>query len=125
VAVDQTSGIAIFGYDPVGYYVEKSATPGREDYEWLWHGAVWRFASQANREEFKRAPEAFAPSYGGYDADAVTRGVASFPDPTVFAIVDDRLFLFRSHEAMERFLASDGIDAADAAWPRLMEYLRP
>lgn len=125
VAVDQASGIAIFGYDPVGYFVDKRATPGREDFEFVWHGAVWRFASQANREEFRRSPETFAPAFGGYDAEAVTRGVATFADPTVFAIVDDRLFLFRSAEAMDRFLQTEGIEAADAAWPRLVQSLRP
>lgn len=125
VAVDQTSGIAIFGYDPVGYFLDQKPVSGRSGLEWTWHNAVWRFASLANRDEFMRAPESFAPAYGGYDADAVTRGAASFPDPTVFAVVDERLFLFRSEEAMERFLATDGVEAADRAWPALAAGLRP
>jgi hypothetical protein len=125
IAVDNSSGIAIFGYDPVGYFIEKRPVPGRPGYEWVWRDAVWRFASLANLDEFKRAPESFAPAYGGYDADAVTRGAASFPDPTIFAIIDSRLFLFRSGDAMERFLDGDGVAAADRAWPTLSASLRP
>lgn len=125
IAVDQNSGIAIFGYDPVSYFLEIRPVPGRERYEWTWHNAVWRFASAANLDEFKRSPESFAPAYGGYDADSVTRGAASFPDPTVFAIVDERLFLFRSEDAMDRFLDAGGIAEADRAWQTLSASLRP
>lgn len=125
VVVDPTSGIAIFGYDPVGYFLEGRPVPGRQEHEWVWHNAVWRFASGANMEEFKRTPDSFAPAYGGYDADAVARGVASFPDPTCFAIVDDRLFLFRSEEAKQRVLRDGDIPVADRAWPGLSASLRP
>jgi hypothetical protein len=126
VAVDPASGIAIFGYDPLGYYLEGRPVAGRTAFELRWNNAVWRFASQANLDEFKRAPEVFAPAYGGYDADGVSRGVATMPDPTVFLMQDDRLFLFRSIEARERFVADEGaVLAADDAWPRLAATLRP
>lgn len=126
VATDPVSGIALFGYDPVGYFLERRPVPGRPDFEWRWHNAVWRFASEANREEFRRAPEVFAPAYGGYDADAVGRGAAAMPDPTVFLVEEGRLFLFRSEEARDRFTqAEDAADAADDAWPALAASLRP
>lgn len=126
VATDPVSGIAIFGYDPLGYFLEGRPVSGRPDFEWSWHNAVWRFASEANREEFRRAPEVFAPAYGGYDADAVGRGVAAMPDPTVFLVQEGRLFLFRSVEARDRFVeAEDGAGAADEAWPALAASLRP
>jgi hypothetical protein len=126
VATDPVSGIAIFGYDPVGYFLEGRPVPGRPDQEWRWHNAVWRFASEANLEAFRRSPEVFAPAYGGYDADAVGRGAAAMPDPTVFLLADGRLFLFRSVEARARFTeAADAADVADQAWPKLASSLRP
>jgi hypothetical protein len=126
VAVDPISGIAIFGYDPIGYFLEGRPVAGRATFEFRWHNAVWRFASQANLDEFRRAPEVFAPAYGGYDADAVSRGAAAMPDPTVFLLQDDRLFLFRSLEARERFVEDENaILLADDAWPKLAATLRP
>jgi YHS domain-containing protein len=126
VAIDPVSGIAIFGYDPIGYFLEGRPVPGRAAFELNWHNAVWRFASKANLEEFQRAPEVFAPAYGGYDAEGVSRGVAALPDPTVFLMQDDRLFLFRSEEARERFTEDEGtLLAADDAWPKLAATLRP
>ena len=88
-------------------------------------GAGWRFDSEANREAFRRSPEVFAPAYGGYDAEGIARGTATMPDPTVFKVIDGRLFLFRSEEAMQRFLDESGPAAADAAWPKVAAGLRP
>lgn len=124
VATDPVSGIALFGYDPVGYFVEGAPVPGRGDLEVRWRGTVWRFASHANREAFFREPEVFAPAYGGYDAEGVARGVAALSDPTFFLVSGNRLFLFRSRESLERFSPED-IVAADAAWPRVRASLRP
>ena len=124
VATDPVSGIALFGYDPVGYFVEGVPVPGRGDLEVRWRGTVWRFASHANREAFYLEPEVFSPAYGGYDADGVARGVAALPDPTLFLVSDNRLFLFRTREGLERF-SEDGAGAADAAWPKVRASLRP
>ncbi|MFO1150892.1 MAG: YHS domain-containing (seleno)protein [Alsobacter sp.] len=126
VAVDPVSGIAIFGYDPIGYFLEGRPVAGRTEFEFRWQNAVWRFASKANLEEFSRAPDVFAPAYGGYDADAVSRGVAAMPDPTIFLLVDDRLFLFRTTEARRRFVEDENaVVVADDAWPKLAATLRP
>ncbi|PSC07104.1 hypothetical protein SLNSH_00560 [Alsobacter soli] len=125
VVVDPLSGIALFGYDPVAYFVDGKPVPGSPDHEWRWSGATWRFASAANKAEFQRAPESFAPAYGGYDADAVLRRSPVAADPSVFAVRDERLFLFRSPEARDAFFATGGPAAADQIWPGLLAELSP
>ncbi|WP_406854596.1 YHS domain-containing (seleno)protein [Alsobacter sp. KACC 23698] len=125
VLADPLSGIALYGYDPVAYFVDGAARPGAQAFELDWGGATWRFASQANREEFLRSPETFAPAYGGYDADSVARGFAVASDPTVYKVEDDRLFLFRSEEARVRFAQEGGAAAADKAWPQVLKEIGP
>jgi YHS domain-containing protein len=59
-------GIAIKGYDTVAYFTEGRPVKGKEEFEYEWQGARWRFASAANRDKFKADPQAYAPKYGGF-----------------------------------------------------------
>jgi hypothetical protein len=118
VSVDRLSGVAIGGYDPVAYFVVGSAVAGSPSYEAIWNGAAWRFANEGNRAAFLADPKVYAPAFGGYDAAGIASGVAVPADPTVFAIVDGRLLLFKDPDGRRSFLASpDGARAAEAAWP--------
>lgn len=101
---DILSGIALRGYDPVAYQLEKRAVAGNPDYELVHRGAVWRFASAANREAFRDAPEIYEPAFAGFDASAVAEGRAVDTDPRQFAIIGSRLFLFRTPENRRSFI---------------------
>ena len=123
VAALPHSGLAVNGFDPVTYFLGRlrPGTPGRE---LIWNGAAWRFASEANIEAFRRDPESFAPRVGGYDPVAVTQGHAAPADPTLFAVLAERLYLFRDEASRRRFLADPGLaERAEARWrdlaPRL------
>ncbi|MFC7053561.1 YHS domain-containing (seleno)protein [Hansschlegelia quercus] len=116
VVSDPSSGIALYGYDPVAYFVDSKATPGRRDIEAEWNGAAWRFESEANRAAFLSAPDVYAPRFGGYDPEAVANGAAAAGHPLLFRVSGDRLYLFRTSEARDSF-ANDA--AAEAAWPKL------
>ncbi len=113
------SGIAIGGYDPVAYFTEGIPVPGRPDIQLEWKGAVWRFASQANRARFEANPRAYAPQYGGYCAYAMARGYLDSADPRAWKIVNGRLYLVHSFE-MFRIWARDipgNLALAEANWP--------
>ncbi len=125
IVADPLSGIAIFGFDTVAYFVEGRARAGDRAHEAIWLGVAWRFCSEANRVAFLRNPEVFAPAFGGYDAEAVSRGTPVDSDPTVYLIEDGRLLLFRSAEARQRWLATDLRAAADTAWPGMRRLLQP
>ncbi len=60
------AGIAIKGYDPVAYFAENRAVKGKEEFEYLWEGARWRFSSAAHRDLFVANPERYMPQYGGF-----------------------------------------------------------
>lgn len=120
VASDPRSGLALSGYDPVGYLVEGSARPGLARHEASFAGVAWRFASGANREAFLRDPAAFLPRIGGYDATAAASGRAVAADPLLFVVRTGRLYLFRTEEGRSRFLAdSEAAEASERGWLRI------
>ena len=59
-------------------------------------------------------PRSSLPPTAAMTRKVSCRGVVTMSDPTVFVILDDRLFLFRSEAAKQRFLAQDGASSADA-----------
>ena len=54
--------LAIGGYDPVAYFTDNKAVPGRAEHELVWDGARWRFATAAHRDLFARDPRALCPA---------------------------------------------------------------
>lgn len=116
------SGLALNGFDPVAYQAAGKATPGREAYELVHGGAVWRFASAANREAFRDAPSVYEPAFAGFDPTGVADGRAVESDPRQFAIVASRLYLFRTQEARTRFVGNPALlQSARAQWPSVSE----
>lgn len=114
---DTPSGFALHGYDPVAYQLLGRATPGRPDYELVHGGAVWRFASAANREAFRDAPDVYEPAFAGFDATGVADGRAVESDPHLFAVIDSRLYLFRTAENRRRFVNNATLfQLAEAQW---------
>ncbi len=64
-SVSATEGIAIGGYDPVGYFTEGRPVAGSTEFTLRWNGATWRFASAESRARFEANPAAYAPAFGG------------------------------------------------------------
>ena len=103
------SGIALSGFDPIGYHLTGRPTPGRPEFEALHRGFVWRFASAANRAAFLAAPDIYAPAFEGFDPTGIAAGHAVETSPAQFAIVAGRLYLFRTAANREQFLKDRGL----------------
>ncbi len=55
VPINKTSdGVAIKGYDPVAYFIDGKPVSGSGEFEYVWMGAKWHFASAENRDLFIR-----------------------------------------------------------------------
>lgn len=124
---DRHTGLALYGYDPVAYYIEHEAAAGSERFETSFAGLTWRFRSEANRAAFLASPGRYMPGFGGYDPIAVIRGVPVAGHPAVYAIFKDRLFLFAAAESREEFLQRPDalMQAAMTAWPAVRRTLVP
>lgn len=116
------SGYAVSGYDVTAYFGENPApTPGRASITAEWNGALWAFASEANRDRFLADPAAYAPAYDGHCAFGVAKGGKVPGDPTLWRVVDGVLYLNlqRSVQAMWLEDVPGHIEAAEANWPAL------
>ena len=120
--INSPGGLAIGGYDPVGYFVEARPVRGRADYALMWMGATWLFASADNRAAFEADPYRYAPAFGGYCAYSVSRGYMAASDPEAFAIEGGRLYLIRSQADRELWLqdVAGNIARAQANWPAIL-----
>ena len=119
VVADPRAGIALFGFDPVSYFLDGRAEIGKDAFQLAFAGVTWQFRSEANREAFRAQPDVYVPRFGGYDPVALQRGVPVAGHPANFAIHDGRLYLFQKPEHRAAFLAAPQttIEAARANWP--------
>ncbi|MBN8975921.1 MAG: hypothetical protein J0I08_05525 [Rhizobiales bacterium] len=125
VVADRFTGLAIDGMDPVAYFTEGRAVPGRADLEASVAGAVWRFCNDDNRAFFLAHPEIYGPQFGGYDPVDVARGVTVAGRPQVWLVAGQRLYLFARIESRDAFAADPAavLREARARWPHLRDAL--
>lgn len=91
--VNIVDGYAVHGYDVVAYFTVGEPTTGKDLYTAEYGGARYRFASAENRNLFAASPAQYAPQYGGYCAFGAAFGRKFDGDPTVWRIVDGKLYL--------------------------------
>ena len=119
--------LGIDGYDPVAYFPEGGAKPtkGKKDITLEHKGVLYRFASEANREQFTSDPAKYEPAYGGWCAWAMLEGDKTEIDPKTFIVKDGRLFLFYNGffgNTKKDWLKGDHdaqADRSDSEWNKL------
>jgi hypothetical protein len=125
LVVNRFSGLAIEGFDPVGYFVDGRAEQGLPDFEAAEAGAVWRFRNEGNRAFFVARPDVYGPQFGGYDPTDVARGVAFAGNPRFWVVTGERLYLFGLEASRDAFAADPEryLRQAVARWPELEQGL--
>ena len=118
IVIDPETGIALEGYDPVGYFTEGKAMKGDKAFQAEYQGAMFLFATAEHRALFVQNPEKYAPAHGGYCTQTLASGALTPASPVNWTIHGDRLFLTRSPGANEAFRASreEAITAGDRFW---------
>lgn len=121
---DPNTGLALFGYDPVDYFIKGRAIEGRKEITLEAQGLNWRFSNRGNLEAFRASPQTYIPRFGGYDALDIAAGRLVAGSPEIFTIFDQQLVFFRSEKSREAFRADSGAHAkASANWPVLSRSL--
>jgi YHS domain-containing protein len=122
--INKTSdGVAIKGYDPVAYFIDRKPVKGSREFEYVWMGAKWHFSSADHRDLFVKNPEKYAPQYGGYCAYAVSRGSTADIDPEVWTLVAGKLYLNLSKKIRDKWSKDipGNIKKADEKWPAILK----
>jgi YHS domain-containing protein len=99
----ETAPLALKGYDPVAYFTDAKPTPGREQFELLWDGQRYRFASAQHRDMFRTSPDRYAPQFGGLCAMNLSNGVKRESDPHNWVISNGNLYVFAGERGMQNF----------------------
>jgi YHS domain-containing protein len=114
-----SSGLALKGYDPVAYFTDSKAVPGKAEFTAQHEGATYRFASAANRDAFAAEPARYSPQYGGYCAFGMASGYKAPIEPDAWTIVEGKLYLNYNQAVRSRW-SSDipgYVRKADTNWP--------
>ena len=121
LVVNEYTGLAISGFDPVAYFTDGMPKAGRAQLELASSGAVWRFHNVGNRAAFAEHAEIYTPQFGGYDPVAIASDASVPGHPLIWAVVSERLYLFYSDPARAEFLSDPGriIARATRKWPAL------
>ncbi|HEU5264997.1 MAG TPA: YHS domain-containing (seleno)protein [Gaiellaceae bacterium] len=117
------SGVALQGYDPVGFFTDGKPLVGNPAITARYAGATYRFATPEHKAAFEREPTKYAPVFGGYCAYGVAKGGLAPVEISTWQIVDGRLVLNKNasiRKAFDKDIAGNTRDA-EANWPKLME----
>jgi YHS domain-containing protein len=114
-------GLALRGHDPVAYQTQGRPVPGLAQFTAQHQGATYHFVSAANRDAFRANPDRYAPAFGGFCAMGVAMARKLDGDPTLFRVVDNRLYLNVSAPVQKRWMEDipGNIAQANAEWPKL------
>ena len=88
------SKLMLKGHDPVAYFTHGKPTLGRPDIKEVHEGVTYRFASEANRTQFRLNPDKFKPQYNGFCSNGMVYAIPLGGEPENFKIVNGRLFMF-------------------------------
>ncbi len=120
--IPENGNVAIFGYDPVAYFIEGRAVKGKDAFEHEFGNVRWRFSSAENRDAFIGGPESYLPQYGGFCAVCIVEHEDLFDaNPKFWTIVKGKLYFNNDLRSREKFRrnASLYIEWADAVWGKL------
>lgn len=116
------AGLGAKGYDVVAYFTQGKPVQGVAQYEHVYGGVTWRFASQKHRDLFAANPEKYAPQYGGFCSWGVAQGKLFDVDPVKgWTVHDGKLYLNFNADLNKTFRGdAKGFAAkAEKNWPGL------
>jgi YHS domain-containing protein len=113
-AVEENSLPAIGGYDPVSYFSANKAARGSGMNASEYKGQTYLFSSAKNKKAFDKNPTKYLPEFGGYCAFGAALGKKFHTDPTVFAIVDKKLYLNLNKDIQSKWNAKQSSMIMDA-----------
>lgn len=122
VNVDEAK-LALRGYDPVSYFGAGGPAVGSTEFAAEHEGVTYHFATAANRDAFVADPAKYAPAYGGFCAMGAALGKKLDGDPTIWKVVNDRLYLNVNADAFRMWQQDipGNLSKADATWPTIKD----
>ena len=117
----EKNGIALDGYDPVGYFSDQKPVRGSTEFTAEYKGSMFHFSTASHRDQFRAAPEKFVPQFGGFCAYGAAGGYKAKIEPEAFSIIDGKLYLnYNAKVQSEWSKDTNGyIAKAEKQWPAM------
>jgi len=117
----QTENLALDGYCPVCYVAAGKANKGTAEFSAVHNEKTYYFVNAATKAMFVAEPGKFLPQYDGLCAYGVALGKQFKADPTVFSVVDGKVYLNKDAKIGEAFKKDQKalIVKAEANWPKV------
>lgn len=97
--------LMLMGYDAVAYFTRSAALKGDPAIKLEHLGVTYRFASEANKTEFAKAPEKYMPQFGGFCANGINYAVpwGAGGGPDTWRIYRGKLYVFGGQSSRDHF----------------------
>jgi len=120
---EDTSQLALDGYDVVAYFTNHKAQKGSPSFEKIHHGQTYRFASKEHMNLFVENPAQYLPQYDGFCAFGVLNGTKAKADPEVWTIEHGKLYLTGDRDGMNKWKnkVEDSIKLSDDQWDAIKD----
>ena len=98
-----SNGVILKGYDPVAYFTRHQAVKGNPAVQTRFGGAIYYFASVADKVAFSKNPSKYVPQYGGFCAYHLSKGELKDSNPTAFLIYKGKLYICSDVDGAKEF----------------------
>lgn len=99
----QSPAVSLKGHDPVSYFTDGRPVKGSAAINYDFDETRYLFSNQKNRERFVSSPDRYTPQFTGLCTTGLALGVRAEADPSVWKIIDGKLYVFSSAQAREKF----------------------
>jgi YHS domain-containing protein len=110
--------VMLKGHDVVAYFTQGKHALGSQQFESVYEGVTFRFASAEHKALFDKEPTKYLPEYGGYCANGIVYGIPWGGDADAWRIVDGKLYIFGGLGSQQGFEldVKGNIALADKYW---------
>ncbi len=89
-----TDRLMLKGHDVVSYFTDGRHALGAPQFQTVYQGVGFRFASAEHKALFDAAPQKYLPQYGGFCADGIVYAIPWGGDADTWLIKDGKLYIF-------------------------------
>lgn len=120
-------GLALQGYDPVGYFTEHKPIKGDPKYTAAYKGGIYYFVSAVHKKTFEGNPARYAPQFGGFCGYAASINKLAPIEVQYFQVLHGRLVMQHNEKAWKLWHedVEGNLKKADANWPTLSQQKPP
>ena len=126
VNIDQ-NGLALQGYDPVGYFTDNKPVKGDPQFTASYKGGTYQFASAAHQKTFEHSPARYVPQFGGFCGYAASINKLAPIEVEFFQVLHGRLVMQHNEKAWKLWHqdVEGNLKKADTNWPKLSQQKPP